>query len=48
MSQVDIQLAANKTKAKLKAMLKNIDIGNEIYFKSSLGKSGYVKEDLFF
>ncbi|CDW86344.1 ef hand family protein [Stylonychia lemnae] len=38
MSQVDMQFKANKTKQKLKQMLKNID----------QEKNGYVKDDLFY
>lgn len=47
MSQVDIQFKANSTKTKLKQLLKNIDDGKPL-LHILLGKSGFVKEDLFF
>lgn len=49
MSQVDMQFKANSTKTKLKQMFKTIDEG--ILMQSinhKLGKTGYVKEDLFY
>lgn len=42
-----MQFKANQTKAKLKKLFKNIDEGmNEVL--TSLGKTGKIRDDLFF
>ncbi len=49
MSQVDMQFKANSTKTKLKQMFKTIDEGIIKWsHKYILGKTGFVKEDLFY